>query len=210
MTKLAAEQKRDVNDFGVVKRSGLFQLLSTVGILLVALLLAVLIISFVFRSYQVSGESMESTLHNTDKLIIWKVPRTLARITHNDYIPSRGDIIIFSENDLAACNQLEAKQLIKRVIGLPGDRVVARNGVYTVFDKLHTEGFDPDKSLPYGNNISLTPGNVDVTLKANQVFVSGDNRPNSCDSRNFGPVSVDQVIGKLIVKVFPINQIKIF
>lgn len=186
------------------------ELLSTIAILGTALVIALLMITFVFRSYQVDGPSMESTLQNSDKLIIWKVPRTWARITHHNYIPNRGDIIVFSQSGLSQFGQTDSKQLIKRVIGLPGDHIVVKDGSYTVFNNSHPNGFDPDKTLPYGKNIPVTSGDIDVSLAAGQLFVSGDNRPDSLDSRAFGPINADRVIGKLIVRVFPISQAKNF
>ncbi len=186
------------------------ELLSTVGILATALVIALLMIAFVFRSYQVDGPSMESTLQNTDKLIIWKVPRTWSRFTHHAYIPGRGDIIVFSESGLSQFGQEDTKQLIKRVIGLPGDRVVVQNGNYTIYNNTNPKGFDPDKTLPYGKNIPSTSGDIDITLAANQLFVSGDNRPNSLDSRAFGPINANQVVGKLAMRVFPLSQAKNF
>jgi signal peptidase I len=190
--------------------SGWRELFSTFGILLTALAVALLIIAFVFRSYQVDGPSMESTLQNGDKLIIWKVPRSWAGITHHAYIPDRGDVIVFTESGLSQFGQTDTKQLIKRVIGLPGDRVVVSGGMYTVYNKTHPQGFDPDKSLPYGKNIPTTSGNIDVTLGKNQLFVSGDNRPDSLDSRAFGPINANQVVGKLVLRVFPINKAEVF
>lgn len=190
--------------------SGWRELFSTVGILVIALFVALFIIAFVFRSYQVDGPSMETTLQNSDKLIIWKVPRSWARLTGHDYIPERGDVIVFSESGLGQFGQENTKQLIKRVIGLPGDRVVVGDGRYTIYNKAHPDGFNPDKTLPYGKNIPPTPGNVDVTLGAHQLFVSGDNRPDSLDSRAFGPINADQVIGKLVMRVFPIGNAKVF
>src|ERR1035438_1745594 len=68
------------------------EFISTIGILITAFLVAIFIITFVFRSYQVDGPSMENTLQNGDKLIIWKVPRTWAKITGHPYIPDRGNI----------------------------------------------------------------------------------------------------------------------
>lgn len=192
------------------ERSGWHEFFSTLGILITALAVAFLIITFVFRSYQVDGPSMESTLQNGDKLIIWKVPRTWASITHHDYIPNRGDIIVFNQSGLSQFGQQDSKQLIKRVIGLPGERVVVNNGAITVYNKEHPKGFSPDKTLPYGKDIPLTSGDIDVTLKAGQLFVSGDNRPDSLDSRAFGPINADQVVGKLILRVFPINQAETF
>jgi signal peptidase I len=192
------------------KHSALRELLSTLGILLTALLVALFIIGFVFRSYQVDGPSMENTLQNADKLIIWKVPRTWSSITGQPYIPNRGDIIVFTETGLAQFGQANSKQLIKRVIGLPGDRVVVNNGVYTIYNKAHPNGFDPDKTLPYGRNIPTTSGNIDVTLGKDQLFVSGDNRPDSLDSRAFGPINANQIIGKLVLRVFPVNKAQAF
>jgi signal peptidase I len=186
---------------------------ATVGILAAALVVALLMIGFVFRSYQVDGPSMQNTLHNGDKLIVWKVPRTWARITGHDYIPKRGDIVIFSESGLSQFGQEDTKQLIKRVIGLPGDRIVVSGGVYTIYNKQHPNGFDPDKTLSYfnyGKDMPVTSGDIDVTLGADQLFVSGDNRPDSLDSRAFGPIDANQIIGKLVLRVFPINQAEAF
>lgn len=191
-------------------RSGWRELFSTLSILVTALLVALLIITFIFRSYQVDGPSMETTLQNNDKLIIWKVPRTWAGITRHAYIPNRGDVIVFNESGLGQYGSADSKQLIKRVIGLPGDRVVVKDGKYTVYNNEHPDGFDPDEILPYGKNIPYTSGNVDVTLDKTQLFVSGDNRPDSLDSRAFGPIDASQVVGKLVVRVFPLNSAEIF
>ncbi len=192
------------------KHSGWRELFSTIGIFITAAAVAVFIIFFVFRSYQVDGPSMESTLQNSDKLIIWKVSRSWARVTHHAYIPSRGDIIVFTESGLSQFGQQDNKQLIKRVIGLPGDHVVVKDGSYTVYNSQHPSGFNPDITLPYGKNIPPTSGSVDVTLKPSQLFVSGDNRPDSLDSRAFGPINASQVVGKLVLRVFPISQAKAF
>ena len=184
---------------------------STVGILATALAVALLMIGFVFRSYQVDGPSMQETLQNQDKLIIWKVPRTWARLTHHSYIPKRGDVIVFSESGLGQFGQEDTKQLIKRVVGLPGDRVVVKNGNLFIFNTAHPDGFQPDKTLGYAYpNFPTTSGDIDVTLTSSQLFACGDNRPDSLDSRAFGPINADQVVGKLVIRVFPTNQIKSF
>lgn len=185
---------------------------SFVGILAVAGVLAFILITFVFRSYAVDGPSMETTLQNQDKLIIWKVPRTIAKITGHDYIPNRGDVIIATVSNLGACGQEGERQIIKRTIGLPGERVVVKDGKITVFNKEQPNGFSPDDTLPYNkdNRIPYTDSNVDVTLKSNQIFISGDNRPDSCDSRRFGPIEAHQIIGKLVIRLLPANNITLF
>lgn len=186
--------------------------LSTVAILLLAPIIAIFLTAFVFQSYQVDGQSMETTLQNNDRLIVWKMARTWSRITGHPYIPNRGDVIIFNEpqDKLEGFAQTGNKQLIKRVVALPGERVVVANGVLTVFNKEHPEGFQPDKTLPYGGNIPETTIDTDIIVPAHNVFVCGDNRPDSQDSRMFGPISADQIVGKLVMRVLPINNAERF
>lgn len=192
--------------------SALKDLLSIVAVFAAAIILALGLITFVFQSYQVDGQSMESTLQNDDRLIVWKVPRTWARITHQEYVPNRGDIVIFTENNLSQYGQTDVKQLVKRVIGLPGDRVVIKDSTITIYNKTHPEGFQPDKTLPYGqhHDFPLTAGNLDITLASNQIFVCGDNRTNSLDSRMFGPVDLSDVVGRLVLRVYPFNTFEAF
>ncbi len=184
----------------------------SVLILLMAPLIAVFLTAFVFQSYQVDGPSMETTLYNNDRLIVWKAPRTLARITHHQYVPNRGDVIIFDEPGLGIEDGSGTKQLVKRVVGLPGERVVIKNSEITVYSTAHPEGFDPDKTLPYGSEHSfpVTEDDVDVTLTSTQLFVLGDNRTNSLDSRAFGPIETHQVVGKLAMRILPLSKAKIF
>jgi len=186
--------------------------LSTFLVVVVALVLALALITYVFQSYQVDGPSMENTLQNNDRLIVWKVARSWARVTDHPYIPNRGDIIVFTESGLAAYGQTNTKQLIKRVIGLPGDRVIIKNGEITIYNKAYPKGFDPDTTLPYGKTHSLpyTAGNIDITLGKNQIFVCGDNRTDSLDSRIFGPVNVNSIIGKLVLRIYPFSDFKAF
>jgi signal peptidase I len=179
---------------------------STIGVLLLAPIIAVLLTAFVFQSYQVDGPSMQNTLHNNDRLIVWKLPRTLARITDHAYVPNRGDIVILTESGLSNYGDVQdTKQLVKRVIGLPGDHIVIKNGAITIYNQAHPNGFNPDKTLPYGDNgaIPETDNNLDLTIGSDQVFVCGDNRGDSLDSRIFGPIKTSQVIGKLVFRIYP-------
>lgn len=187
--------------------------LSTVAILLLAPLIAILLTAYVFQSYQVDGPSMENTLHNNDRLIVWKLPRTWSRITGHQYVPKRGDIIILTESGLSNYGDTQdTKQLVKRVIGLPGDHIVIKNNVITVYNNEHPNGFQPDTSLPYGKNGAIPPttNNLDVTLGKTQLFVCGDNRGDSLDSRIFGPIDTNQVIGKLVARIYPLGDAERF
>lgn len=184
---------------------------STLLILIAAPLVALALTAFVFQSYEVDGPSMETTLHNQDRLIVVKAPKTWARITHKDYLPKRGDIIIFVEHNMQKYGSSQPdKQLIKRVIGLPGDRVVIRDGKITIYNKKFPDGFDPDATSSWGKVIQTTSGDVDTTIQKGQVFVCGDNRINSLDSRYFGPISSGDIVGKLALRVFPLNQAEVF
>jgi len=156
---------------------------------------------------------MQETLHNNDRLIVWKLPRTWAKITGHQYVPNRGDIIILNESGLSNYGDAQdTKQLVKRVIGLPGDHVVIKDNVITVYNKEHPNGFQPDKTLPYGKNGAIPPtnNNIDVTLGSTQIFVCGDNRSDSLDSRIFGPIETHQVIGKLVARIYPLSKAQTF
>jgi len=153
---------------------------------------------------------METTLKNNDRLLVVKLPRTWARLTKHNYIPNRGDVVIFNHNESSSYEAGGKKQLIKRVIGLPGDRVVVKEGALTVYNQEYPGGFSPDKTLPYGSVITTTPGEVDLLVPEGTVFVSGDNRSNSLDSRYFGPVPANDIVGKLGLRVYPFNQTKVF
>ncbi len=188
------------------KESGLKSVLSIVGILLLAPVIAFSLISWVFQSYEVYGPSMQETLQHKDRLIILKLPETWASIRNKPHIPERGDIIVFSRDASSEYSTGEEKQLIKRVIGLPGERVVVKNGSVKIYNQQNPTGFDPDRDQQYAKSISTTSGNVDLTVDEGQVFVLGDNRPNSLDSRVFGPISTDHIVGKLVLRIYPFNK----
>lgn len=186
-------------------RERLKSILSTLAIFVLAPIIAIFLTLFVFQSYEVDGPSMETTLQNGDRLIVLKAPRTLARITRHSYIPNRGDIIIFDKKDYN-----EKRQLIKRVIALPGEKITIKNGTIKVYNQDNPNGFEPDSVLSYGNSVGTTTGDVEITLENDQLFVVGDNRNNSLDSRSFGPISADDVVGKLFLRLFPFSKARKF
>jgi signal peptidase I len=206
-------QQGQEKQFGIHRKrdnEGVKSIFSTVAILLLAPLFALFIIAYVFQSYQVDGPSMETTLFNNDRLVVWKVPRTWSKLTHHTYIPKRGDVIVFTDPQLANFGQDPNKQLIKRVIGLPGEHITIKNDSVTVYNKEHPKGFSPDRTLPYGSVITHTEGDIDVDIPKGELFVMGDNRPLSLDSRMFGTVDASHIIGKLILRVWPISDVKRF
>lgn len=183
---------------------------STVLLLLLAPLIAISIAAFVIQSYQVEGASMQRTLSHQDRLIVDKLPRTWSRITNKPYIPNRGDIIVFNQSNISNAAGATEKQLIKRVIALPGERVVINSGKVTVYNNENPGGFNPDVKTGYGIDSSSTEGEVDLVVPQNQVFVCGDNRENSEDSRIFGPIHADKIVGKLVLRLLPFDKLQTF
>lgn len=193
------------------RHEGLKSVLSTLLILLIAPILAIGITAFVFQSYEVDGPSMEPTLQTHNRLIIWKAGRTWAKIARDEYIPERGTVVVFVKRGMYDFNTDKEKQLIKRVIGLPGERVVVKNGTMTVYNTENPNGFNPDTTLDYGKEIKeATGGEVDVTVGAGEIFVVGDNRDNSLDSRSFGPVPAEDIVGTLSLRILPLSEAQRF
>lgn len=187
---------------------------STLAILITAPIVALLLITFVFQSYVVDGPSMENTLQDGDRLIVVKTGKTLSRLQGSDYIPSRGEIIVFARHGTFDPIAGGERQLIKRIIALPGERVVISNGRIKVYNNDWPNGFDPDTSGDYGDEIgsrgTSTDKNVDITVPEGEVFVMGDNRNNSQDSRIFGTVSSDEIVGELAMRIYPFDKITTF
>lgn len=193
------------------KKEGWRSIASSVAILLAAPLVALFLTAFIFQSYQVDGPSMETTLQPNDRLIVWKLPKTWSKITGHQYVPKRGDVVIFTPPTSSSFTEQPGKQLIKRVIGLPGERVVVKNGAVTIYNKEHPDGFQPDRALPYGDAIGTTVSEeIDYRIPDNALFVLGDNRDNSLDSRVFGPVQTKDIIGKLVLRLFPFSNMERF
>jgi signal peptidase I len=188
------------------RREGLKNILSTVLILVAAPLIALTLTAFVFQSYEVDGPSMETTLQNKDRLVVLKIGKTWDRIWGNDFIPKRGEIVIFSQDDAEG-----GRQLIKRVVGLPGERVVVKNGQITIYNKQFPQGFNPDQDQKFRDQIDVnTPGDIDTVIPPGEVFVCGDNRNNSLDSRSFGPIAAKDIVGTLAMRIYPFGKLKTF
>lgn len=185
--------------------------LSTLGIIILAPIVAFLLTVFIFQSYQVDGPSMETTLQDRNRLVVSKMGKTWAKVTRNDYIPKRYEIVIFHHTgEYEGGSFVTEKQIIKRVIGLPGDRVVIQNGEVKVYNNEHPEGFLVDQEGPEKDAVGATSGNINQVIEEGEVYVMGDNRGNSLDSRAFGPIKSDDLIGKLSFRIYPFDKIERF
>ena len=181
-------------------------------IFIVSVVIGTLIINnFIFRSYSVVGPSMESTLYTDDRLIVTRVPATLAHLQNSSWVPKRGDIVVFKNPQIST--GLGDQYLVKRVIGLPGEKVVVDKGKITVYNTEHPEGFNPDTLPSGGTPGSPTTGYKVTEIPQNEIFVSGDHRTGnySYDSRNgLGTVPLYDVIGPVKFRLFPFDKIRFF
>ncbi len=200
--------KYDPEPIHEATKRGWKNIASTGAILLIAPILAVFITIFVFQSYEVYGMSMETTLQDGDRLIVQKLSKNWSKIRGKVYIPQRGEVVVFNKPASLGNTSDAVDHLIKRVIGLPGERVVLHDGHYTVYNAEKSEGFDPDLNQDYAKDIFTTPGEVDITVGSGEIFVSGDNRTNSLDSRNFGAIPAESVTGIATLRFVPVNAFK--
>ena len=162
---------------------------------IVALGLALFIRFFIAAPYVVSGASMEPTFDDWHYLII-------DRISYDITEPKRGDVIVF---DLP---QDTSRSLIKRIIGLPTETVVLKGQSVTIINAEHPKGFT--LAEPYLDPANLTGSNeMEVTLGADQFFVFGDNRRVSADSRLWGTLPREDIVGRVFLRLFPLRDISL-
>jgi len=164
----------------------------TLKFVFISLLIVVPFRYFIAQPFIVSGASMEPTFTDGEYLIV-------DEISYHIEDPKRDDVVIFKY----PLNT--AKYFIKRIIGLPGETVIIQDGVITIKEKNgQTETLNED----YIKNIKRD--NFTATLGDNEYFVLGDNRPNSADSRSWGPLPRDLIVGRPFLRLLPIKRVDIF
>lgn len=152
-----------------------------------ALVLALVVHLFLAQATVVFGQSMEPNLHPHQRLIVDKISYRL-------HAPQRNDIVVIRLPDMD-------ELLVKRIVALPGELVEIRAGVIYVNGTAVTEPF-PHDMTPY----DMPP----IILSPLSYFVLGDNRGNSNDSRSFGPVTLDEILGRVWLRYWPLNEIARF
>jgi signal peptidase I len=161
----------------------------------------------VVQTFYIPSGSMEPTLQIGDRILVDKLSYHLHGV-------DRGDIVVFSRPPAENCGGPEVNDLVKRVIGLPGDILsLSSNHDVVVDGKSLNEAWLP--SMEQGNSFPGPAGNAfnlahPYRVPANNYFVMGDNRTDSCDSRYWGPITKSLIVGKVDVRVWPISSLRIF
>lgn len=168
-------------------------ILSFIETVVVALVISVVLYLFIMTPHEVVGNSMHPTYKNGEMLMANKV---LYRIKK----PARGDVIIFKYSD----NQ----DFIKRIIGLPGETVMLKDGKLYINGNMLNESNYLSSSIYTNGGEYLKEGET-ITVPEGRFFVCGDNRPHSSDSRMFGPIDSNDIKGKAWIVYFPFDQFRL-
>jgi signal peptidase I len=155
-----------------------------------ALVIALLIKTFLFQAFYIPSASMDPTLKVHDRVLVNKLSYHLHSV-------HRGDIIVFKAPPQERTAQI--KDLVKRVVGLPGETIQSRDGQIYINDRLLKEPY-----LPKGTRSDDLPRMV---IPAGHYFMMGDNRGASSDSRVFGPITRSAIIGRAFVKMWPLSRL---
>lgn len=161
-------------------------------VVVVAITSAVVVRAYVVQQFAVEGESMLSTLHDGDRVLV-------NRMSYRLHDPNRGDVVVLKRFDGASTE----RDLIKRVVGLPGETVEIRSCVVYIDDRPLVEPYI-DQEIQQRDGCG--GDQVPTTVPEETVFVLGDHRGRSSDSRVFGPVSYDVLIGRAFVIIWPVGD----
>jgi signal peptidase I len=168
-------------------------ILEWLGVIGGGIAIALLVEAFLIQAFWIPSPSMEPTLDVGDRVLVNK-------LSYKFHDVNRGDVVVFERPPGASTGENgEIKDLIKRVIAVGGDTIEAKDGeVYVNSEQVDEDYLEPGTST---DNLPLTE------IPEGQVFVMGDNRTNSEDSRIFGPIDEDAIVGRAFIRVLPITDI---
>ena len=185
------------SDLSQKQRSQMRAIWEWVFVVVVAISAAMLIRVFLFQQYYIDGPSMQTTLMPEDRVLVNKMSYKLHDI-------HRGDVIVFDR----VTNEVQHDDLIKRVLGLPGETLEIRSCiVYIDGVQVNEPYLNPEQtsqvepSARCGSHTDMAP----IVVPEEMVFVMGDNRVQSFDSRDFGPIDSDKVRGRAFVVIWPVS-----
>jgi signal peptidase I len=181
----------------------------TVYIIVLSLVIVLPIRTYIAQPYIVSGASMDNTLQNGNYLII-------DEISYRFQEPKRGDVIVFKTPpkglELQKLPLTKTVYYIKRVIGLPGETVDINGDEVKIYNKENPDGYVLVEPYIYINKLTPSPFSdlkLKTTLKDGEYFVMGDNRHNSSDSRLWGILPKENIVGNTYLRLFPFTEISV-
>lgn len=166
-------------------------------IIVVALLVAVLIRAFVFQTFYIPSTSMYPTLKPGDRIVVYKL----------DTAPSPGQIVVFRRPPREDCGGPIVPDLVKRVIGMPGQTIQGKDGAVYINGKRMAEPWLPQKTA---NSSPFTSTFGPMKIPKGDYFMMGDNRVDSCDSRDWGPLPGSYIVGRAVMRIWPLGRITFF
>ncbi len=181
-------------------------LLQASVVVALAVIIAIVLRTFVVGTYLIPSGSMEPTLMINDRIMVDK-------LSYHMHGVHQGDIVVFSTPPAENCGGPPVSDLVKRVIGLPGDTISLAYGLVYVNGKLLSEPwFAAGAEPPTTAGPSEKPYALQHPYKVppDHVYVMGDNRTVSCDSRYWGPILESSIVGKVDVRFWPVSRIHIF
>ncbi len=167
-----------------------------------ALVIAILIKTFLFQAFYIPSESMKPTLNVGDRVLVNK-------LSYKVHDVNRGDIVVFTTPPKAKDANGEIKDLVKRVVALPGDTLETRGGHVFINGRQLNEPYlvkgitTCAPNTPASSCADFPPR----TIPAGDVFVMGDNRPASKDSRYFGAIKESSIVGRVFIRIWPLNDL---
>src|SRR6185437_11149566 len=163
----------------------------------VAVIVAVLVRAFLFQTFYIPSTSMYPTLAAGDRIVV-------SKLSYHLHSVDRGDIVVFSRPPTEHCGGPPVPDLVKRVIGLPGDTISAQDGRVDIDGKPLAEPWLPKAASTYTGTFGP------MKVPAGEYFVMGDNRVDSCDSRYWGPIERTTIVGKVVLRIWPLSHIHLF
>lgn len=176
---------------GFLATASLF-FLELVKIVILAGVTIAMVRYFLFKPFYVKGQSMEPNYHESDYLII-------DEITYRFREPQRGEVVVFK-------SPVSKDYYLKRIVGLPGERVKIESGKIIIYNTEHPQGAVVDEDYL----TETTDGMIGETLGPDQYFVLGDNRLASYDSRRFGAIDRKAIIGRVWFRGWPVTKVGLF
>ena len=167
---------------------------------------------FLFQPFFVQGASMEPNFENSNYLIINELgyKKTTFSLDGKNVFNvepfkklKRTDVVVFKYP------RNHTQYFIKRIIGLPGEKIEIKNGKVLIYNSINPNGKELDESAYLSQTMRTSP-DITMTLKDNEYFVLGDNRPASHDSRYWGPVLDSEIIGKVLLRAWPLSNLAIY